>query len=292
MRDPVQTPPLRGDLGRGDLGEIVLNRTLHPRDWENPEFLALMEEIAPGAEPRVYHHRKAWEFAMGILTLERCGALHDDAVGLSVGAGHEAILYYLANRAGWILATDIYGSGGFDRRESSAAMLTDPDLFAPYPYRRRRLTVVYMNALDLRFEDGRFDFVVSFGSIEHFGGQEAAAAALAESVRVVRPGGAVFLTTETVVDGGPHVSLPGLELFTPETLATLVESCPDVEPIGPVDYRFPPGITLDPVSLMPEVARIDVGDQTFPQTALSVPTDHGNRVFTSVSLALQRRSPN
>lgn len=269
-----------------------LSRICHPSDWDDPALVALMEAIAPTGTARSKPHRKAWELALGVHALERGGVLHEDAMGLSVGAGHEAVLYYLTNRCRWVFATDVYGSGNFAIHESSARMLMDPDVFAPYPYRRRRLTVAYMDALDLRFEDATFDFVVSFGSIEHFGGIEAAARSLAEMSRVLKPGGVAFVTTEIVIDGGEHESMPEgfIELFSPETFTTLVEQVPGMRPLDGLDLSMPAADRRTPVvDLATEIPRLESADQSYPHLQLRTPTPHGtSRQFTSVSMALVR----
>jgi SAM-dependent methyltransferase len=237
-----------------------------------------------GLEPR--RHRKAWEFALGVQSLERAGVLDEEAMGLSVGAGHEAIVYYLANRCRWIFATDVYGSGSFSHVEGSSLMLVDPDLYAPYEYRRNRLTACYMDALDLRFEDETFDYVVSFGSIEHFGGIEQATASLKEAARVVRPGGLVFVTTELAVDGGTHASIPGIELFSPSTLTALVDAIPDLTPLDGLDLSIPDNSSAPLIDLGPELGRIQAGNQTLPHVRMGVRDRTGLREFTSVAIAL------
>lgn len=269
-----------------------LSRVCHPGDWDDPALVALMEAIAPTGAATTRPHRKAWELALGVQSLERGGVLHEGAMGLSVGAGHEPVLYYLTNRCRWVFATDVYGSGNFAIHESSARMSMDPDVFAPYPYRRRRLTVAYMDALDLRFEDATFDFVVSFGSIEHFGGIEAAATSLAEMSRVLKPGGVAFVTTEIVIDGGDHESIPEafIELFSPTTFRSLVEGVPGMRLMDGLDLSMPtPDPTIPVVDLATEIPRLESADQTYPHLQLRTPTPKGStRRFTSVSMALVR----
>src|SRR5687768_776818 len=83
------------------------------RDFDDPELRARIREIVPGHEPRAELRRKFWEYAMVTLFLEDCDALTADTEILSVGAGHEEVLFWLANRVGRVLATDIYGEGVF-----------------------------------------------------------------------------------------------------------------------------------------------------------------------------------
>jgi SAM-dependent methyltransferase len=275
------------ELGGADPGP--LSRHCAVADWRRPRLLELMDGIVPGSAARP--HRKVWEFAMGVMALEEGGVLHEGAFGLSVGAGHEPVLYYLTNRCRWLFATDLYGAGSFVRRESADAMLVDPDLFAPYPYRRRRLTVAYMDALDLRFEDATFDFVVSFGSIEHFGGVRGAQRALAEVARVLKPGGVAAITTELLVDGGPGpVALPGLELFAPDTLRALVGGTPGLAWLG--EERLEPADDPEAplIDLAADFVRTEAGDQHYPHVRLRVLTEDGPRVFTSVALAMRREA--
>jgi SAM-dependent methyltransferase len=173
------------------------------RDFDDPALRAKLREIAPGHQPDEEVRRKFWEYAMLGLYLEEVGALHEEADALAVAAGHEEPLFWMANRIRRMVATDIYGEGGFAAREADASMLEDPAAFAPYPYREDRLEVRSMNALDLDFADASFDIVFSLSSIEHFGGPADVQRAAHEMARVLRPGGHLVIVTECLV--GRHV---------------------------------------------------------------------------------------
>ena len=127
------------------------------RDFEDAGLRERIHDIVPRVEPPADLHRKYWEYATLTLFLEDVGLLDDTAQVLSVGAGHEEVLYWLANRVGRVVATDIYGEGGFAEGEADAAMLTNPEAFAPYPYREDRLDVRGMDARALEFPDESFD---------------------------------------------------------------------------------------------------------------------------------------
>lgn len=173
------------------------------RDFDDPALRQRIREIVPGLEPEEELHRKYWEFAMLTLFLEDVGRLNDDTEALAVGAGHEAVLFWLANHLGRVVATDIYGEGSFAYREADSTMLSDPRSFSPYPYREERLEVLHMDARKLDFPDESFDVVFSLSSIEHFGRPDGVVDASREIGRVLRPGGVAFLATECYVRRHP-----------------------------------------------------------------------------------------
>src|SRR5436190_2407720 len=88
------------------------------RDFDDPVLRDRIGDIVPSAEPDEQVHRKYWEYAMLTLFLEDVGALEETTEALSVAAGHEDVLYWLANRVGRMVATDIYGVGSFSHREA------------------------------------------------------------------------------------------------------------------------------------------------------------------------------
>jgi SAM-dependent methyltransferase len=143
-------------------------------------------------------------YALLTLFLEDSGLLGEDMRILSVGAGHEAVLLWLANRVAKVVATDIYGEGIFSAGEADRTMLGDPASFSPYPYRESHLEVRHMDAKELEFEDGSFDAVFSLSSIEHFGTWADIRRSAREIGRVLRPGGAAFIATECFLGVGPE----------------------------------------------------------------------------------------
>ena len=169
------------------------------RDFDDPELVAAMREIQLEADPSTHIERKAWEMGMLALFLEDTGHLDEASEVLAVGAGTEPVLYWLANRVGRVVATDIYGEGGFAGREATASMVDSPAAHAPFPYREERLEARWMDARELDFPDESFDVVYSLSSIEHFGSPQDIARAAKEISRVLRPGGHAFVVTECFV---------------------------------------------------------------------------------------------
>ncbi|HEY3272813.1 MAG TPA: class I SAM-dependent methyltransferase [Methanocella sp.] len=181
-----------------------LNKICVLSDWDDPELAQMLPQFYPPAmakagEWQSRRHRKYWEWAIGMLALEKLGKLTPDAVALGVGSGSETPLFFLTNRIKYVMSTDLYTITSKQWTEADVNMLASPEKLAPYPYNRRRLGVQVMNGTDLRFEDNTFDIVFSYSSIEHFGGKENAAKAMREIERVLKPGGVASIATEIFI---------------------------------------------------------------------------------------------
>jgi SAM-dependent methyltransferase len=205
----------------------------NPAKWDNPEWMAMLEELQLPAAPKMAMHRKAYEFTQAIWGLQRLDALTPDAVVLSVGAGHESLVYWLANRVAHVVATDLYPGEWLASRsaEGDVRVITHPEEFAPFPYRRERLRFLQMDGRYLAFKSGTFDVAYSLSSVEHFGGWEGARRAVEEMARVVRKGGLIVLATEWCLSGPPHE-----EVFQPDEFRRLID-LPDCTLVEPLDDR-------------------------------------------------------
>jgi SAM-dependent methyltransferase len=209
--------------------------------------------------------RKYWEFSQGVYALEELGLLHNGSNALGVGSGHEHIVFYLATLLGHVTATDLYDMpGGWHGREGDPSMLTAPEQYIahilPAHTWRERLTMLAMDGTRLQFPDASFDVVFSFSAIEHFyylwpwpwpwsraqqpplnnangntnangkrttGFLPAATDSVVEMARVLRPGGALVLATEVILNGRPHFDwlggvVPMRNFFLPEDLQTYI----------------------------------------------------------------------
>jgi SAM-dependent methyltransferase len=254
--------------------DVQLCELANPAKWDNPAWLALLRDIGGLSSARHAMHRKAYEFTQAMYGLGRLGVLGESARVLSVGAGHEPVLYWLANRVGSVVATDLYeGRWGADgEAEGDARVLSRPEEFAPYPYRRDRLTFLRMDGRRLAFRDGAFDAVYSLSSVEHFGGLDAARESVADMARVLRPGGVLALATEW------HLSGPSRdEVFEPDEVRQLA-GIAGLELVEPLDDRVWCRYAAEPVDLL----------RNPYQTPHLLVSDRGT-VFTSVMLFLRRR---
>src|SRR5262249_4967986 len=119
----------------------ALARTPNPADFRDPEFLSLLFDIYSG-DPRVepleiqpwarkLNLRKLWETAQLAKGMRMLGLTSPDKVGLGIGVGDEAIMYWLARQCEHIYATDMYG---FEWCNAPLDILRNPSRYAPYPY--------------------------------------------------------------------------------------------------------------------------------------------------------------
>ncbi len=253
--------------------DVQLCELANPAKWDNPEWLAILKSLASAPIEKAQMHRKAYEMTQTIFGLRRLGKLTDSTTILSVGAGHEPILYWLANHAGKVVATDLYEGEWQEKfaREGDPDVLEDPARFAPFPYRRERLSFLRMDGSRLAFADASFDVVYSLSSIEHFGGVDGARGAVAEMARVLEPGGILALATEWCVRG----TAAG-EIFSPDEVRRIVDH-PRLRLVEPIDERVWDRYETPPVDL-----RVDRFQS--PHMLLK----HDEAIFTSVMLFLER----
>jgi len=208
--------------------DVQLCELANPAKWDNPEWMALLNDLQlTDGKPSM--HRKSYEFTQLVYGCKRLGALREDATFVSIGAGREVVLYWLANHVKRVVATDMYEGVWQDvqSREGDPDVLERPGDYAPFSYRRDHLTFMKMDGRRLGFRDNAFDVAYSLSSIEHFGGVPGASETVHEMGRIVKPGGLVAVATEYVISGPPHeetfqsdefaevVNQPGLELVQP-----------------------------------------------------------------------------
>ncbi len=245
----------------------------NPAKWDNPEWVSLLRSVGTVPPDKLSMHRKAYEFTQTLFGLSRLDRLRDGVRILSVGAGHEAILYWLANRVGCVVATDMYDTEWKNARagEGDENVARRPEEFAPFPYRQDHLVFSEMNGRTLGFRDESFDVAYSLSSIEHFGGFEGGRDAIDEMARVVKPGGLVVVATEYLL-AGPRTD----ETFPPDEIRALADR-PGLKLLQPIDEHIYERYQLEAVDLL-----------TNPYQTPQMLVRNGDTVFTSVMLFLEK----
>jgi len=253
--------------------DIQLCELANPAKWDNPDWMKLLRSLQVLADHKLSMHRKSYELTQLLFGLSRLGRCGGDARILSVGAGPEPVLYWLANHVASVTATDLYeGRWQSDgAREGDEEVLARPEEFAPFAYRRDRLEFRKMDGRHLTFPAGTFDVAYSLSSIEHFGGVEGARDAIDEMTRVLKPGGLAVIATEYILSGAPHP-----EAFRPQEIHDLFTR-PGLRLVQPVDER---------VYDRYDCAAVDLRRNPH-QTPHMVVRD-GDTVFTSVMAFLEK----
>lgn len=186
---------------------VPLSEVVNVARYDDPEWMALHRDIeAYSIDKHVFLHtgnqvhRKGWEWTQAIYGLKKLGKLTPNARGIGVGAGREAIIFYLADQVGEVLATDLYGMNDEwitnEGAEAPAEILQDARQFCPRSFDESRVRFEVADGTALPYPDNSFDFCFSLSSIEHFGGHEASRRAIQEMGRVLKPGGVAAVATE------------------------------------------------------------------------------------------------
>jgi SAM-dependent methyltransferase len=244
----------------------------NPAKWDNPDWMRLMRDLKVVTVEKPSMHRKAYEFTQLLYGLTRLGRLHDAVRVLSVGAGHEPILYWLANHAGSVVATDLYEEWeSYGSNEGDERVIKRPADYAPFAYRQDRLVFLKMDGRHLAFGDATFDVAYSLSSIEHFGGLAGAQAAVDEMARVLKPGGVLVLATEYMLSGAPHD-----EVFQPADLHALIRRS-GLRLVQPIDEQ---------VYQRYEYVAVDLYKNRFQTPHMVVRM--GETVFTTVMMFLEK----
>lgn len=252
--------------------DVQLCELANPAKWDNPEWLDLLRSLGL-SDDKLAMHRKPYEFTQLLWGCRRLGVLTPDASVVSIGAGHEQVLYWLANHVRRVVATDMYEGAWQDERarEGDPTVLTDPDRYAPFPYRRECLEFMRMDGRDLTFPDGSFDIAYSLSSIEHFGGFDGAARTMQEMARVLKPGGVLAVATEYVLSGPPNH-----ETFLPSDIHALIRES-RLTPVEPIDEAVYRRYETRPVML-----------QVNPYESPHMVVQIDDTVFTSVMVFLRK----
>jgi SAM-dependent methyltransferase len=225
----------------------VLNELSNLDKWSNPEWLKLHQELSTYSVAkhcfstgRDCAHRKGWEWTQAIYGLTLLRSIKREARGLGVGAGHEPLLFYLADRIAEVIGTDLYGNAQWSAgggKEADAAIFQDAAKYCPRVFDRSKLRFKVMDGTDLEFPKNSFDFVWSLSSIEHFGSHRAARRSIREMGRVTKPGGFVVVATEFII-GPKGKGHP--EYFTRSNFDRFVLSAsPLLIPIQLMSYALP-----------------------------------------------------
>ncbi|QXC62956.1 class I SAM-dependent methyltransferase [Aquihabitans sp. G128] len=184
-------------------GPGVLSRTCTQDQVESKWFRTWCEAL--GEEPEA--HRKLWEWAYLVRTLDALDVLGPGRRGLGFGVGRESMVAFIAGRGVEVVATDLapdaaearlwtnadqHASGVLD--DLARPELCDPEAFA------ERVTWRPVDMREVPDDLTGFDFCWSACAFEHLGTIDAGLDFVTASLRTLRPGGIAVHTTELNLD--------------------------------------------------------------------------------------------
>lgn len=264
--------------------KLNLNKICHLEDFRNREIVQALTDIQK-LDPMGLIHRKDWEWAMGIIAMQRLGKLNKKCTAVGVGSGTEVIPFYLANKIDHVYATDLYNAGSW----SAAAPTRFPDnpkIYAPFPYREEALTVMRMDGTKLEFPSESFDIAFSFSSIEHFGGKNHSGSlkSLKEMERVLKPGGIAIVATEFIINNKNHY-----EFFNRRTIFShLINKVESLRLVTPIDFN----VSAETLDTVLDFFKIDVNwnkfDDEFKRQHPLIILRARNILFTSIMLVFSK----
>ena len=282
-------------------GRIRLNKLCCIEDWENHE----VKEIIPRLQDISYYdkcqgilarkpghiHRKDWEWAMGVIAMQRFGKLNRNNTALGIGAGRELVLFYLTNYLGHLYASDLYSRKEWEDFAPSD-FLENPNKYSPFPYDQTALTVLRMDGTNLEFPSDIFDIVFSFSSIEHFGGANHSGAlkSLKEMERVLKPGGIAIVATEYIINNKDPPDLSN-QFYNEHTIYShLIDQLDMMKIVEPVDLTISPRTLDEGIIDASDAVAWDTSrvDDAFKQANPYVVIKLGSMLVTSIMLVFQK----
>ena len=264
--------------------KLNLNKICHLEDFRNREIVQALSEIQK-LNPKGQIHRKDWEWAMGIIAMQRLGKLNKRCSAVGIGSGTEVIPFYLANKIDHVYATDLYNAGSWSAA-APKSFPENPKKYAPFPYREDALTVMKMDGTKLEFPSETFDIAFSFSSIEHFGGKNHSGSlkSLKEIERVLKPGGIAVIATEFIINNKNHY-----EFFNRRTIFShLINKMESLQLVTPIDFA----VSAETLDTVLDFFKIDVNwnkfDDEFKRQHPLIVLQARNMLFTSIMLVFSK----
>lgn len=202
-------------------------RSLHPDDYDflrkwNEPLVQFQQDMAQRGVPhREWHPHRFWEYASILQQLEELG-VPSEAEMIDVGAGASFFDPYLALRYPRLCCTDSMKYG--DVSAMVAAQRAHYGVALP-------LYDLMLEDMGARPEIGwggatdKFDVTMCISTIEHVDGHDAA---LRELVRITKPGGFIFITSDYFRDLQQWEASPSRHLQVTPYMKEFVLNIPNV----------------------------------------------------------------
>ena len=180
--------------------------------------------------------RKWWEWDYLSRSAEQLGLTSGGMTAFGLGVGNEPLIFYFAQSAETVIATDLYSAS----TAWSEARFADPSSIlgtSPIDFRREALRIESCDMRELSARDESVDFVWSTSSIEHVPTLLDLVKVFQEIYRVLQFGGHALLTTEFCLSSD-HYLLPGVNALGQADFDAFIRSLDGLELVGDVDYSY------------------------------------------------------
>ncbi len=216
------------------------NRSLHADDyaflaqWNEPLVAFQSEMVRREVYHREWHPHRFWEYASVLQQLEELGVPRE-AEMVDVGSGGCFFAPYLALRHPLLCLTDSMKYGDITpmvAAQRAAYGVSLPLYDLPLEDMSARPGIGWGGATD------KFDVTMCISTIEHVDGHDAA---FRELVRITKPGGLIFITSDYFRDLAQWEASPSRHLQVTPYMQAYVESLPalfDVDFVGPTDFAY------------------------------------------------------
>jgi SAM-dependent methyltransferase len=216
------------------------NRSLHPDDYAflakwDTELHAFLDTMVRRKVPhREWHPHRFWEYASMMQQMEELG-MKSDIELIDVGAGASFFDPFCAFYYPRLCCTDSMKYGDV----------------TPMVEAQRRAYDVALPLYDLMLEDmspkweigwggatNKFDVTMCISTIEHVDGHDQA---MKELIRITKPGGYIFITSDYFRDHAQWEASPSRHLQVTPYMQESVEALPakfGLEFVGPTDFGY------------------------------------------------------
>lgn len=195
--------------------------------FDHPEFLRWEAVISgrpePVDPPLPFKHRKMWEFAFILASVDGFGLYEPDARGVGFGVGAEPLAAVFAKGGVDVVATDQPAERGRAWDSTGQLMRGLSNLSHPHIVSddelARRTTVRPVDMNDLPADLGTFDFAWSSCVIEHLGSPRLGLDFIRNSCDFLKPGGISVHTTELeLIPRAETMDYGHMAVYRPEDL--------------------------------------------------------------------------
>ena len=148
------------------------------------------------------YHRKLWEFAFCLQSLQDLGALQPGKKGFGFGCGEEPLASYFSSRNIYAVVSDLspeqsVGMGWSDTGQHTSSLdkayhpkLVNKEQFSTH------VSHMFIDMNDIPDVEEPYDFCWSICALEHLGSIEKGLNFIENSLKVLKPGGVAIHTTE------------------------------------------------------------------------------------------------